>query len=109
MGNIQTFAAKGMRLPTLYETNAEVVPGYNSLLKTPITSNGTSTTAFAGDGALVFAGNRGVPAGNTGATWTATSDSSDVNNYWGGQSPMTAFTLTYTWSYNNRGIRCVLP
>jgi hypothetical protein len=89
-GNISVCSAKGMRLPTLFETNR------------------TDATTWAqyyptADGNPTFALGNGVPAMAV-TTWTATTSTYQSSYYWiwGPQVTGNAYS-------DIRGIRCVLP
>ncbi len=86
-GNIQTCAATGMRLPTLYET-------------TLWWASDTPTDANP-----VYSGSSGVPDAG-GMTWTATAITYHSSVYIGWQSSGSYTTATYDYSL---AIRCVLP
>lgn len=89
VGNIQTCASKGMRLPTLYETTT-VESGQN--LPT-------------GDGTPTFATTTGVPSITNTFTWSATALPTSTQGYWTWKGTGTSWE-TFGSSF---GVRCVLP
>lgn len=88
-GNIQTCASKGMRLPTLYETNVSDPGGSNK----------------PSDASPNFSPGSGVPKGSLPyAIWTASGHLSGTGRYWLGNDA--------SGSYNQSGnfnVRCVVP
>lgn len=89
-GNLQTCAAKGMRLPTLYETTASD-PGISKPIDASVNFATLST---------------GVPSVGSSLTWTASASTNQSQRYW-------------SWSMNNtpsishfnegNAVRCVVP
>jgi hypothetical protein len=94
VGNIQTCAAKGMRLPTLYETNC--CKGFNENSYLPVA-----------DGNPEFSPGNGIPAIATADTytWTATASTKNPQNYLI-VNPLAGFSQDYT---RTAASRCVLP
>ena len=89
-GNIKTCADKGMRLPTLYETNRI----------DPLNSNKPT------DASPTFNAANGVPpASQATYTWTSSAYNGFFNGYWV-WSASSARNYTYGFSY---AVRCVLP
>jgi len=108
-GNIKVCADKGMRLPTLYETNATSNPfGGNQ-------GQPTGDFTNAGGGPLMshpaFAGTHGVPQA-LGFLWTASAYTSNNSDYfiWSGNGITTsAFSAVSADSGAQISPRCVLP
>lgn len=104
-GNIKTCADKGMRLPTIYETEANN-PNYSGM------PNGDSITP-------TFALENGVPSHNTEeyiSSWTASAFVGDdpidpTNNFfvWTWDMPVGGSRLHNQGEPDLSGIRCVLP
>lgn len=92
VGNIQTCATKGMRLPTVFETT---------------TTDTTQTDYPTADGAPSFAGaSNGIPSrAGGGYTWTASALSTYNNSYW---IWLDASSLDMGYSAPFY-VRCVLP
>jgi hypothetical protein len=88
-GNIATCAAKGMRLPTLYETTA----GYPTGSYKP------------SDASPVFSPSSGIPRSG-GYTWTSSSSTHNSVDYWIWSGSSDNFTQSYL---NNFAVRCVSP
>ncbi len=92
VGNIQTCATRGMRLPTMYETATSVI----------------THSYYPTDASPTFAQSTGVPVHPAGEAWTATSHSYNFNtngNYFSWTPDMSG-NSSYGSSY---AIRCVLP
>jgi hypothetical protein len=88
-GNIKTCAAKGMRLPTLYESSAgdpvyykptDASPNFNAANGVPPASQGTST-------------------------WTSSARDVVTAGYW----IWSASSVTYNSYFGSNAVRCVLP
>lgn len=91
-GNIQTCAAKGMRLPLLYETSAPD-PGDSSKPTDALPS--------------FSAASDGIPSVGVGnLTWTASAYSSDPSKYWFWWGNVSG-SISYTGLYTT--VRCVVP
>lgn len=88
-GNIKTCAVKGMRLPTLYETNASDPGG----LYKP------------SDASPTFISANGVPSVAGSYTWTSSAYTAISNTYWF-WSASSASGSTYTYG---SAVRCVVP
>jgi hypothetical protein len=94
IGNIQTCNAKGMRLPTYYETDGDD-PGAFYIQYMP-TSDGSPTFAGPFNGVPHF----------TDYTWTATAQSNNISNLWQWRGSLDIFGQY--WGYGGY-VRCVLP
>ena len=107
-GNIQTCAAKGMRMPTIYETSA----------------NRINSSAFPNDASPSFPSpSGGVPAVTGGWTRSASAYTQSVFDTGAGQyrcgdstcywawNPNTSYAAGNSWEYSNPyyNIRCVVP
>ncbi|MCX6106335.1 MAG: hypothetical protein NTY08_10960 [Proteobacteria bacterium] len=95
-GNTNVCAAKGMRLPTLYETTGANPQGAGS----PPTSGVGGDPTVASFSTITT----GVPS-SAGYTFTATSTTSNIICYW----VWSGTNIGNTYYYNNYPIRCVLP
>jgi surface protein len=94
-GNIKTCADKGMRLPTMYETQM------NQPATTPSGDSGVNPT-WAGI-------TNGVPNSSS-YTWTASATPSRTNNYWEWSGTYADIGGGYYGSYSTLlNVRCVLP
>ena len=95
VGNIYSCGVDGMRLPTIYETDA------------------SNTQAFLNypDGSPVFAGENGLPSQVNAPTWTATSNASVATEYLTWNSDDGGGFDVEAADYNTKAaaVICVLP
>ena len=88
VGNVDTCAEKGMRLPTVFETRTTT----------------TSSSYYPTDATPTFAQSNGVP-NYSGYTWTASAPTVITSNYWVWSGTSVNFTYYGTLIY----VRCVIP
>ena len=105
-GNFSACSSKGMRAPTLYETNTN---SYNS----SVVPNNSNTNSSYRDGNPVFAGTNGVPATNGSGNYTATGCTENSPD-WGLGSfmvwyPDRSSSSEFPFLFPGGTVICVLP